>query len=164
MNRANSAQPMAEVNDRRRGILRWLLREVMGIVLVILSLFLPAGRWDWGMAWALVAIYALWTTATAVIAIPRSPEMLAERARGRTGGGASWDVVILGMMGVSTVAKHLVAGFDQRFGWSVEVPLAVQIGAAVLAASAYALTHPNGSHRRAANTTNASHWPASDPQ
>lgn len=139
MDRPNSAKPMGDDGDRRRGVLRWLVREVMGIVLVILSLFLPAGRWDWALAWALVAIYALWTTATAVIAIPRSPEMLAERARGRTGGGASWDVVILSIMGLITVVKHLVAGFDERFGWSVQIPLAVQIGAGVLAASAYGL-------------------------
>jgi hypothetical protein len=57
----------AEGSDREsqtaRGVKRWLAREIMGVVFVAATLFIPAGRLDWVMGWALVAIYAAWITA-----------------------------------------------------------------------------------------------------
>ncbi len=120
-----------------RGVRRWLAREIMGVVFVAATLFIPAGRLDWVMGWALVAIYAAWITALAVILIPRCPELLAERA-GRPKDVKTWDTVILSIIGVTTVAKYVIAGLDQRFGWTAPTP-AVQIAGLVVAALGYAL-------------------------
>jgi len=132
----------AERSDREsqtaRGVRRWLAREIMGVVFVAATLFIPAGRLDWGMGWALVAIYAAWITALAVILIPRCPELLAERA-GRPKDVKTWDTVILSIIGVTTVAKYVIAGLDQRFGWTAPMPPAVQIAGLVVAALGYAL-------------------------
>jgi protein-S-isoprenylcysteine O-methyltransferase Ste14 len=106
------ASTAVERTDRRsettRGVVRWLVREVVGVLFVAATLFIPAGRLDWVMGWALVGIYALWVAANALILIPRCPELLAERATRRKG-VKSWDVVILSGIGLTTVAKHVVA-------------------------------------------------------
>jgi protein-S-isoprenylcysteine O-methyltransferase Ste14 len=138
MNDTVSAEQRNTKTDTSRGIIRWLIREVMGIVLVVLTLFLPAGRWDWAWGWALVGIYALWSGANALILIPRSPELLAERAT-RKEGMKTWDTVILSIIGLITIAKHITAGLDLRFGWTPPLPLALQITALVIAALGYAL-------------------------
>lgn len=124
-------------SDTSRGVARWLIREITGVLFVAVTLFIPAGRLDWVMGWALVGIYVAWITALAIILIPRNPELLIERAT-RQKGARTWDMLILSIIGLTTIAKHVVAGFDQRFAWT-EVPVGFQIAALIIAASGYAL-------------------------
>lgn len=124
--------------ETSRGVRRWLVREIVGVLFVAVTLFIPAGRLDWVMGWALVAIYAVWVAAQAVILIPRCPELLAERA-GRRKDVKGWDGVILSIIGLATLAKHIVAGLDLRFGWSPQMPVAAQLAALVVAVLGYAL-------------------------
>lgn len=124
--------------ETTRGVMRWLVREVMGVLFVAATLFIPAGRLDWAMGWALVGIYALWVAANALLLIPRSPELLAERAT-RQKGMKTWDTVILSIIGLATIAKYIIAGLDARFGWTPQIPLALQVAALVIAALGYAL-------------------------
>jgi len=130
-----SKQPPADVS---RIILRWSIRETMGVVMVALFLFLSAGRWDWIMGWALVGIVALWVVATGLVVIPRYPELLAERLGPRKGGKA-WDTAIMGVVGLGTIARYIVAGLDVRFGWTTGMPLALQAIGLVITALGYAL-------------------------
>ncbi|NJN65841.1 MAG: isoprenylcysteine carboxylmethyltransferase family protein [Chloroflexaceae bacterium] len=122
-----------------RGVTRWLLRESMGVVFVAATLFLFAGRLDWVMGWALVGLYVIWVGANALLLIPRNPELLAERAVRRRGDYA-WDTVILGLFGLSMLAKFVVAGLDERFGWTPPLPPLLQGVALVVAFLGYALT------------------------
>jgi protein-S-isoprenylcysteine O-methyltransferase Ste14 len=133
-----SSANASSISETKRGVVRWLIREVIGVVFVALTLFIPAGRLDWPMGWALVAIYAAWVTAQAVLIIPRCPELLAERAKRRQD-FAGWDNAVLGVIGVLTLAKYIVAGLDQRFGWTPQMLAGVQIAALVVAALGYAL-------------------------
>ena len=57
----------------------------------------------------------------------------------RRAGGKKWDMAILSVVGLLTLAKHVIAGFDFRFGWSAGIPPAVQVVALVVAALGYAL-------------------------
>lgn len=132
-------EPTAQSTDTAGGVRRWLIRESSGVVFVALSLFIPAGRLDWAMGWALVAIYAVWIAAQAILLIPRCPELLAERAERRRD-LKRYDATLLGIIGLATLAKHVVAGLDYRFGWTPPIPLWVQIGAAVVAVGGLALT------------------------
>jgi protein-S-isoprenylcysteine O-methyltransferase Ste14 len=138
MNTEPSAVRPNEQSDTRRGIAKWLMREVMGVLLVAVTLFIPAGRLDWWQGWAVVGIYAVWSAANALILIPRDPELLIERASRRKG-AATWDTLILSMIGLATLAKHIVAGLDMRWEWTAQMPLALQISALVIAALGYAL-------------------------
>jgi protein-S-isoprenylcysteine O-methyltransferase Ste14 len=122
-----------------RLVTRWLIREIMGVVMVAVILFLSAGRWDWGWGWALVGVYAAWVGTNAVLMIPRHPELLAERAQRSIKGMKSWDKTLISLIGVLTLVKYIVAGLDIRFGWSAVVPDGVHVTGLVLAAAGYAL-------------------------
>jgi protein-S-isoprenylcysteine O-methyltransferase Ste14 len=121
-----------------RGVIRWLIREIVGVLFVAGILFIPAGGLDWAMGWALVGIYVAWITALAVVLIPGNPELLIERASRRKG-TKTWDTLILSVIGLTTFSKYILAGFDHRLGWTAPIPLGLQITALVLAALGYAL-------------------------
>jgi protein-S-isoprenylcysteine O-methyltransferase Ste14 len=108
------------------------------VVFVAATLFVPASTLNWTMGWALVGLYAVWVAATALILIPNTPELLIERAT-RKKGNKTWDTVLLSIVGLTTIAKHVLAGLDVRFGWTAQMPLALQIAALVIAALGYAL-------------------------
>ena len=122
----------------KRGVVRWLRREVIGVLFVAATLFIPAGRWNWVWGWALVGLYAVWVSANALILIPRSPELLAERAQ-RKKGIKDWDAVLMSIVGIVTMCKLIVAGLDVRYGWTVGIPLWLQIVTLAVAALGYAL-------------------------
>jgi protein-S-isoprenylcysteine O-methyltransferase Ste14 len=113
--------------------MRWLRREIIGVLFTAALLFGSAGRLDWAMGWALVGVYALWVGGVAVILIPTNPEMLAERARRSLEGTKKWDMVILSVVGVIELVKLIVAGLDMRWGWSPQFPLALQLAGVVVA-------------------------------
>ena len=144
MNQDRDARAVASIgqmerkSDTSRGVTRWLIREVMGVLVVAAALFIPAGRLDWVWGWALVGIYAVWVAANALILIPTSPELLAERAARRKG-PKPWDTAILGVIGLSSIAKYILAGLGVRFGWTVTMPIVLQIAASLISALGYAL-------------------------
>ncbi|HUS69996.1 MAG TPA: isoprenylcysteine carboxylmethyltransferase family protein [Anaerolineae bacterium] len=119
-------------------VVRYLLREAMGLVMLAVVLFVPAGHLDWPMGWALVGIVFLWVSATGVILILRSPELIAERVGPRKG-AKTWDTVIMSIVGLTTIARCIVAGLDERFGWTTGIFLPLQLSAMTVAAMGYAL-------------------------
>ncbi|MEE9162065.1 MAG: isoprenylcysteine carboxylmethyltransferase family protein, partial [Candidatus Neomarinimicrobiota bacterium] len=119
-------------------VTRWLIREYMGAVILAAVLFLAAGRTDWFMGWALVAITFAWVSANALILIPRNPALLAERM-GPKRGAKRWDTVLMSIIGVAILARLIIAGLDVRYGWSAEIIPPLQVAALVVAALAYAL-------------------------
>lgn len=135
---ANAVEQPQEKSDTSRGVVRWLIREVLGILMVVVTLFIPAGRLDWWQGWALVGIYVVWSAANALILIPKNPELLIERAT-RKKSDKAWDAVILSIVGLIMIAKHIVAGLDVRWGWTAQMPLALQLAALLVAALGYAL-------------------------
>jgi protein-S-isoprenylcysteine O-methyltransferase Ste14 len=67
------------------------------------------------------------------------PGLVEERRRWRE--GKAWDrplVFLVGLVGPAVV--QLVCGLDKRFGWSADVPTAVQVGAGVAFAAGIAVT------------------------
>jgi len=142
-NQTAIGETVAEQSERdatmRRALVRSVVRDVMSMPLVAALLFIPAGTWRWPMGWAIVAVYALWEIAQLAIVLPRSPELVAERASGNWG-DYRWDMVILSVMGLATIAKYVVAGLDLRYGWTGSLPLAWQIAGLVFAALGYGLT------------------------
>lgn len=70
--------------------------------------------------------------------IPRYPELLAERVAPRKG-TKTWDIAILGIYGVVSLVRYVVAGLAVRFGWTTEISAPVQIIAFILAAIGYGL-------------------------
>jgi protein-S-isoprenylcysteine O-methyltransferase Ste14 len=119
-------------------IARYAIRESMGLVVMGAALFWSAGRIDWWPAWAALAVMAVWIMATAYVVIRVNPDLLAERLGPRKG-AKPWDVDILGIVGLSQLARYIVSGLDERYGWSGDFPLEAQVAALTVCALGYTL-------------------------
>ncbi|NPV74824.1 MAG: isoprenylcysteine carboxylmethyltransferase family protein [Anaerolineae bacterium] len=105
---------------------RYIVRETLGVIIMAVALFWSAGETAWWPAWAATGLTLGWVIATAWVILSSNPDLLAERLGPRKG-AKSWDTVLLGILGLSQLARYIVAGFDHRFGWTGGFPLAVQL-------------------------------------
>ncbi len=119
-------------------IARYAVRETMGLVVMGVALFWSAGRLDWWAGWVVMAIMTAWIIATAFVILRWNPALLAERLGPRKG-ARHWDIVIMSILGLTQLARYVVAGLDERFGWTGGIPLGAQIAAAVLCVLGYAV-------------------------
>lgn len=119
-------------------IVRYAIRETMGIAIMGVALFWSAGRIDWWPAWASIAVMLAWIIATAIIIFRSNPELLAERLGPRKG-AKPWDTAIMSVLGLTQLARYIIAGLDQRNGWTGGFPLAAQISALTVCLLSYAL-------------------------
>ena len=105
-----------------------------------LLLFPFAGRWDWGMGWALIGILAVATILSRLLLLRVHPYLVTERANSLDAENAkAWDKVLAPAMGLTPMLVLVVAGLDQRFGWSPEFPLGWQLTGLALAILGYGL-------------------------
>lgn len=103
------------------GVKRRVAQRVVQVVLVTAFqaaiLFLSAGRLDWAWAWAFLGLYAGGILINGAFLLRYNPQTVAERATAE--GMRDWDKVVGGLFGVVYfVGIPLLAGLDQRFGWS----------------------------------------------
>ena len=54
-------------------------------------------------------------------------------------GAKTWDRAILSIFRLTTLVRYILAGLDQRYGWTGGFPLAVQIAALMVCVLSYAL-------------------------
>ncbi len=123
-------------HNPKKGALRWLLRETIGNLVLILILFGLVGRWDWWNGWALSAVYILWSLGSIIFILPVNPQMLAERSRPQKG-AKKWDLAMVSAMSVFLLATYIIACLDVRFGWATPFPLWAQITGLVAAVLGY---------------------------
>ena len=118
-------------------IFRYTLRESMGLVITAIALFWSAGRLDWWAAWATLALLAGWVAATGIVILRYNPDLLKERLGPRRGAKRG-DTAIIGALGLIELARYIIAGLDQRYGWTGDFPLTIQVCAFILCALGYA--------------------------
>jgi protein-S-isoprenylcysteine O-methyltransferase Ste14 len=119
-------------------LIRYALRETLGLVVMGLALFWSAGRFAWWPGWAALAVMLVWIVATATVILSIKPDLLAERIGPRQG-AKPWDMAIMSILGLAQLARYIVAGLDQRFDWTGGLPLAAQLAALALCGLGYAL-------------------------
>jgi protein-S-isoprenylcysteine O-methyltransferase Ste14 len=119
-------------------IARYVIRETIGIVVMGVALFWSAGQIDWWPAWAAIAVMLAWITATAIVIFRFNPDLLAERLGPRKG-AKPWDTAIMSILGLMQLGRYIVAGLDQRYGWTGGLPFAAQIAALTMCVLGYAL-------------------------
>ncbi len=122
----------------KRLIARYAIRETMGLVVTGVALFWSAGQMGWWPAWAALAVMLAWITATAIVILRINPGLLAERLGPRKG-AKPWDTAIMSILGLTQLVRYIVAGLDQRHGWTGGLPLAAQIVALTVCVLGYAL-------------------------
>ncbi len=128
----------ADQTALRRNIWKRAIQILVIFLLLAALLFLAAGRLDWGMAWAYLAIYVVNVTINTLVLLPRNPELIAERA-GTKADSKTWDKSLSLFIGAAMLASLLVAGLQVRFDWLPALPLALQLAAFVLTVLAQAL-------------------------
>jgi protein-S-isoprenylcysteine O-methyltransferase Ste14 len=121
-----------------RPIVRYAIRETMGLVIMGIALFWSAGKINWWPAWASLAVMFAWIVATAIVILRFNPALLVERLGPRKG-AKPWDTAILSLLGVVQLVRYVVAGLDQRYDWTGGFPLVVQFSALAASALGYIL-------------------------
>jgi hypothetical protein len=101
-------------------IVRHALREFLGLAGMAVALFWPAGRVDWWPAWASLAVMAAWMLVTAALIFRGNPDLLAERL-GPRAGAERWDTAIVSALGLIQLLRYIVAGLDERYGWTESI-------------------------------------------
>jgi len=125
--------------DLTAEIKKYLVKGAFAKLIMVAILFLSAGRLDWVMGWVLVGVYVSWDILVAVTLIPRSPGLIAERARIQEG-TKKWDIVITGLAAsLLPMVAWIVAGLNVRFGWSPQTPVALQLAAFAIVVLGFAL-------------------------
>ena len=110
---------------------RWWRREIALFVIRTAILFVSAGRLDWLTGWVFVGVYASSTLINGLVIVRNDPALAKERLDAGVG-IKDWDrVLVLFAFLLSVPGTLLVSGLDARFGWSQNVPFALQILAAL---------------------------------
>jgi protein-S-isoprenylcysteine O-methyltransferase Ste14 len=117
-------------------IARYAIRETMGLAVMGVALFWSAGRIDWWAGWATMGVMFVWIVATAIVILRCRPDLLAERLGPRKG-AKRWDTIIMSILGLAQLARYIIAGLDQRYGWAGGFPLAAQIAALIVCVLGY---------------------------
>ena len=116
----------------------YILDQILGIAGVGVALFWSAGRIDWWAAWAAIAIWLTFYTAMDILLLRFNPELMAERLHPPMG-AKTWDRAILSLLRLTQLVRYIIAGLDQRYGWTVGFPVAAQLAGLVVCVLSYAL-------------------------
>ena len=92
------------------------VKLVLGIVLVGLLLFLPAGTFRYVHAWLLIGVLFVPTLIVGIVMACKSPDLLRKRLNSKEKEGEQKAVVALS--GLMFLAAFILAGLDFRFGWT----------------------------------------------
>lgn len=125
--------------DLKAGITKRVGQVFFLIAFQAAMLFLSSGKITWWEAWLYIGAYLVGVFANAAFMLRYNPETIAERAEAREN-WKSWDKVIGGLFGVMFfVVMLVVAGLDERFGWTESMSLALQVAALVVFVLGFAL-------------------------
>ena len=134
MNGVKPVDQPSDKSDTTSGVVRWLVQGSVIMLILAASLFISLGSLGWAMAWVLVGLYAASMIVQALVLIPNNPELLAERTGIQLDPTKKWDRPLAGIVSLwGPVATQIVAGLDVRFGWSPQIPFALQVAAVAIA-------------------------------
>jgi protein-S-isoprenylcysteine O-methyltransferase Ste14 len=123
----------------RRSVRMWLRKQITFLLILPVVLFVPAGTFDWPMAWVQIALYVLVFLVSATLLVRRDPSLIAERAQVQEG-TVRWDLFLTSLAAVVfPLLTWIVAGLDRRWGWTSPVPPLVLWGAVLLWLMSYSL-------------------------
>ena len=116
--------------------LQAMMKFVLGVFLVGLLIFLPAGTFSFFGGWLLMAILFIPMFGAGIVMMIKNPKLLETRLDAKEKLGE--QRVVVKLSGLMFVAGFVLAGLNFRLGWYT-LPRAVSIGAAVLFLLSYVL-------------------------
>jgi protein-S-isoprenylcysteine O-methyltransferase Ste14 len=110
-------------------LIKTFSRFLIVTLLMLSVLFLAAGRLDWWEAWAYIgqALFVLILSRTVMIL--KNPDTAKERVEAAQKEGVkTWDKTLMPLTAVVLpFVSWVVAGLDERFGWSPDLPDVIQV-------------------------------------
>ena len=118
------------------------LRFAAFTLLFPMILFIAAGRLDWVWGWVYVGIVVSFTFVSRIIVIRTNPDLIAERAQFLEREDVKgWDRLILFfLLLIGPLAVMIVAGLDERFGWSPRISVTLRVVALVVMVLGFAVS------------------------
>lgn len=113
-----------------------ITKFLLGVLLVGLLLFLPAGTLDWFGGWMLMAILFVPMFCAGIVMMIKNPGLLSSRLDAKE--GRKEQSIVVKLSGLMFLCGFIVAGLGVRFGWYM-LPMPVCIVGAVLFIIAYML-------------------------
>jgi protein-S-isoprenylcysteine O-methyltransferase Ste14 len=103
-------------------------------IVMLAVLFLAAGSMRWWEAWAYVGMSILVLASSRLVLILKTPDLALERSQAQNRENVKdWDRVLMPLTAlVGPFVSWIIAGLDQRFGWSPDLPDGIQIAALVV--------------------------------
>jgi protein-S-isoprenylcysteine O-methyltransferase Ste14 len=117
-----------------KSLWKGVVRLILIIPIMMGTLLLSAGRWDWWEAWAYTITGLLVLVGSRVFMIRQHPDLALERAQAHEMEGVKdWDRYLMPFTAlIGPFLSWIVAGLDQRFGWSPDLPDSIQIAALIV--------------------------------
>ena len=117
-------------------LLSAVCKFALGVVLVGILIFLPAGTWSFINGWLLMGVLFVPMFAAGLVMMIKNPALLQKRLNAKEQGKDQNLVVKLS--GLMFLVGFAISGFGYRFGW-YRLPFGVSVGAAVFFTMAYIL-------------------------
>ena len=122
----------------KRLLARYLLDSILSLVGGGVFLFWPAGKIDWWPAWGVLGVNAFMMAAMGFVIFRLHPDLAAERLAPPKG-AKTWDMAIMSIVRSLQLARYIVAGLDQRYGWTGGFPGGIQLAALAISFLGYAM-------------------------
>ena len=116
--------------------LQAIIKFLLGVVLVGLLIFLPAGTFNYLGGWILMGILFIPMFIAGIIMLVKNPKLLASRLNAKEK-EKKQDLVVK-LSGLMFIAGFIVAGLDYRYKW-LELPIYVNIIGSVIFILSYIL-------------------------
>lgn len=113
-----------------------IIKFALGVVLIGLLLFLPAGTFNYPGAWLFMGILFVPMFIAGIVMMVNNPELLKKRLNAKE--KQSEQNLVIKLSGLMFVVGFILAGLNFRFGWFV-LPDWVSWGGVILFLLAYAL-------------------------
>jgi protein-S-isoprenylcysteine O-methyltransferase Ste14 len=120
----NATMRPNENADLTGRIRKRMLQVVVQFLVLAAILFIASGRLDWVWAWAYLGV-GVSILAVNTLVVP--PELIAERGQIGQEDIKDWDRVITTLNILPSLGAPIVAGLDERFGWSPQLALTVHL-------------------------------------
>ncbi|MBQ6478959.1 MAG: isoprenylcysteine carboxylmethyltransferase family protein [Erysipelotrichaceae bacterium] len=106
-----------------------LIKYIVGVILVGVLLFLPAGSLKWRDGWIFMAVLFVPMLLAGIVMYTKAPDLLRRRLNAKEKEAQQKDVI--GMSGLMFLAAFIVAGLNYRFSW-IRFPDFVRIAGIVI--------------------------------
>ena len=113
-----------------------ITKIVVGIILIGLLLFIPAGTLSWLYGWIFMGVLFVPMLIAGIVMYFKAPDLLESRLRAKE--TQSEQKQVIGFSGIMFLLVFILAGLNFRFKWIILPEIAVYIGIAIFLLS-YAL-------------------------